>query len=67
MKIAKVQKYTLIIIFLTNKILSSYTNIDGQNYTINVVCGRSPIKLLKLSERNHSVWSEETQTENALT
>ena len=45
MKIAKMQKYTLTIIFLTNKIFSSYTNIDGQNYMINVVRGRSPIKI----------------------
>ena len=45
MKIAKVQKYTFTIIFLTNKIFPSYANIDGQNYTTNVVRGRSPIKI----------------------
>ena len=43
------QKYTLTTMFLT-KIFYSYTNIGGQNYKINVVCGRSTIKFKKFQE-----------------
>lgn len=66
MKITRVQKYTLTIIFLIKKICSSYTTLDVQNYRINVMHGCILVKIYKLWQKEVILFEAKRFKQNGL-